>query len=57
MSTKQRELLLRINEQIKKLSTPPPTTFAPSTGSLPTPIVYQSGTTPTPIPPVTVRPR
>lgn len=53
MSTKERTLLLKLNEQIKKLSQPPLTTFSPQTGVTPLPTVYNAATTPlTPLPPI-----
>lgn len=46
MPEKQRQLLLNINEQIKKLNTPPPPTFSPKTGEVTPPPEYQSLTNP-----------
>lgn len=53
MTAKQRELLLKINAQIVKMSTPPPTTFAPQTGTLPTPPTFTGQTITPPQLPVT----
>ncbi len=42
MPAKERALLLAINEQIKKINTPPPSTFAPQTGEVTKPPEYQA---------------
>lgn len=46
MATKDRKILLDLNKQIKKLVTPPPTTFSPSTGEVSKPEEYKPGTLP-----------
>lgn len=48
MPTKDRVLLLKINEQIKKLSQPPLTTLSPLIGFIQGPTVYTSPVTPLP---------
>ncbi len=55
MPAKDRELLLKINEQIKKLNTPPPTTFAPQTGDVSEIRPATSGATLRPLPPTIQR--
>jgi hypothetical protein len=53
MGEKERSLLIKINETIKKLNTPPPPTFSPQTGETKepgefTPVRYPS----LPLPPI-----
>lgn len=48
MPKSERDLLLRINDQIKKLNTPPPSTFAPQTGEEEKPLEYKPSANPLP---------
>ena len=49
MTIKERELLFKLNDQVKKLTSPPLSTFTSMTGQVtPTP-PYQPGTTPLPL--------
>lgn len=50
MSERERALLLKINEQVKRLTQPPPTTFAPQTGTIKPETQYQPSTLPPIIP-------
>lgn len=50
MTIKQREILLRLNEQVKKLTENPPTTFSPNTGNTPKETQYNPASQPKPLP-------
>ena len=51
MPAKERDLLLKIQEALRKASTPPPTTYAPQTGEVPKPEEYNPNAYPLPVPP------
>ncbi len=51
MTIKERTILLKLHEQVLKLTTNPPTTFSPQTGAVIPPVTYQPSVMPLPLPP------
>lgn len=51
MTIKERSILLKIHENVLKLTQPPATTFAPQTGQLPPKVEYVPPVVPLPLPP------
>lgn len=49
MSMKEREILLKLHQQVLKLTQPPATTFAPSTGEIPQAPEYTPSSLPLPV--------